>query len=158
MKTRIMVSAFLRFNDKILLIHRSNHKKIAPGMWSGIGGHMEPDELNHPLKTCYREIEEETGITKEMMSNLKLKYITTRIIEEEIRTGYYFVGDMKTDYDLPSCNEGSLHWVNLSNIAEKPMTFSVKQITNHWISNLNDDNTYLCGINRDNNKITWTKL
>jgi 8-oxo-dGTP diphosphatase len=153
-----MVGAFLTYNNKVLLIHRSETKKLAPGMWSCIGGHMEPNELNSPLETCYREVEEETGISKELLSNLQLKYITIRNTGDEIRSGYYFIGSMTNDYGLSDCNEGTLHWVDLAEVSKKPMTFSIKQITTHWLSNSTDDSIYLCGINRENNKNTWVKL
>ena len=62
---KIGSGAFLKNNDRYLLIKRSPEKEIAPNVWSCIGGHMEKEEINDPLVTCLREIEEETGITKE---------------------------------------------------------------------------------------------
>ena len=56
------VAAFLRNNDEYLLMERANNRKINPGFWSGVGGHVEPHEINDPLSACYREIEEEAGM------------------------------------------------------------------------------------------------
>lgn len=40
---------------------RAPGRAIAPGVWSCVGGHIEPNELNNPLSTCLREVFEETG-------------------------------------------------------------------------------------------------
>ena len=50
------VAAFLKNKDDYLLIERAETRKFNPGFWSGIGGHIEPDEINNPLAACYREI------------------------------------------------------------------------------------------------------
>jgi 8-oxo-dGTP pyrophosphatase MutT (NUDIX family) len=50
-------SAFIAYNGTILLVQ---HKKI--GKWLQPGGHIELDE--DPLEALWREIEEETGLTK----------------------------------------------------------------------------------------------
>ncbi|MDL2248732.1 NUDIX domain-containing protein [Tyzzerella sp. OttesenSCG-928-J15] len=158
MKTRNMVGAFLICNDKALFMRRSLNKKIAPGKWSCVGGHIEPDEMNNPAIACFREIEEETGIAKEQIKNLRLRYVTTRYTGEELRTGYYFFGEVERICPLPYCSEGELYWLNISDISEKEMSFSVKKIMEHWLSNPLDEAMYLCGINRANDEMTWTEL
>ena len=55
------VAAFLQNNGSYLLMKRAENRGIAPGVWSGVGGHIEPNEINDPLAACYREIEEETN-------------------------------------------------------------------------------------------------
>ncbi|MDZ7785692.1 MAG: NUDIX domain-containing protein [Candidatus Saccharibacteria bacterium] len=54
-------SAFIVNDQRVLLIH---HKKI--GKWLQPGGHIELDE--DPLQALYREIKEETGLTKDALS------------------------------------------------------------------------------------------
>ncbi|WP_461246058.1 NUDIX hydrolase [Treponema sp. R6D11] len=65
--------AFLKNGESYLLIKRSPTRTIAPNIWSCIGGHMEKDEINDPLEACLREVEEETGIKREHIYNLKLR-------------------------------------------------------------------------------------
>ncbi|MDR2446949.1 MAG: NUDIX domain-containing protein [Treponema sp.] len=60
-----MRQEFLKNNGLYLLMKRSPGRKMAPNVWSCIGGHMEPHEINDPLEICLREAKEETGITKE---------------------------------------------------------------------------------------------
>ena len=45
---------------------------------------METHELNNPLASCYREIEEETGIAQSQISGLELLYILIRRSGDEI--------------------------------------------------------------------------
>lgn len=71
----IATAAFLKRGSDYLLMKRAPNRKVAPGVWSGVGGHMECDELNNPQKTCLREVLEETGITKEQIQDLKLRYL-----------------------------------------------------------------------------------
>lgn len=55
-RTRLMTNAFLLNGEKMLVMKRSNNKKIAPGLWTGVGGHIEPQEINDPEASCLREI------------------------------------------------------------------------------------------------------
>ena len=52
------VAAFLWNDGNYLLMKRADNREIAPGVWSGVGGHMRPNEINDPLSACYREIKE----------------------------------------------------------------------------------------------------
>ena len=77
-KLRNMATAYLMSGSEILLMKRAAERKLAPGLWAGVGGHLEPDELNNPMEACLREIYEETGITQEQLTDIKLKYIVVR--------------------------------------------------------------------------------
>ncbi|MEA4831230.1 hypothetical protein SDC9_110166 [bioreactor metagenome] len=158
MKTRVMAGVFLIKDGKTLLIHRNKDKKLAPNVWSCIGGHMKPQELNDPEATCYRELFEETGITNHMIKNLRLKYITYQIINNEIQIGYCYFGDMINEYVLPSCNEGTLHWVDIADITKKAMSLVVTQIVLHWLSNPEDNEVYVGTVNKESNIVTWAAL
>jgi len=142
----------------MILIQRGLHKELAPGVWSCIGGHIEREEHDNPLIACFREIEEETGIAQSSIADLSLRYITTRLIGNEVRTGYYFFGKTTHRCCLPKCIEGDLHWVKISKMINLQMTFSIKSIMTHWYKNQDSSDTLLCGINRENNNATWTTI
>lgn len=141
MRTRYMAGAFLACGDKVLLIRRGMHKALAPGLWSCVGGHVEPGEMNDPDAACYREIEEETGIGRELIEGLALRYMTVRMVgSEEIRTGYYYVGRVAREVELPACGEGELKWVPLVEVRNLglTMTYSVGEITRKWLEDGED--------------------
>jgi 8-oxo-dGTP diphosphatase len=47
-----MATAFLMNKDDFLLMQRLMQKKFAPGIWAGVGGHVEPEEVNNPYSAC----------------------------------------------------------------------------------------------------------
>ncbi|KAB2860866.1 MAG: NUDIX domain-containing protein, partial [Anaerolineae bacterium] len=51
---------FITYQDDLLLMKRAMHKRIFPGFYNGVGGHIERDE--DPLTSARREILEETGL------------------------------------------------------------------------------------------------
>jgi 8-oxo-dGTP diphosphatase len=91
-----MTGAFLVNNDEVLMLKRSKNKKIAPGLWSCVGGHVEPHEYSSPESSCLREIEEETGLSRIDIENLTLRYILLRRIGDELRQHYIFFGETRT--------------------------------------------------------------
>lgn len=150
MKLRISVSAFLKNGDNYLLIKRSAKKEIAPNLWSCIGGHMHPGEINNPIETCYREIEEETGIHRNDIFNLKLKYIMMRLAKDTIRQSFIYWGE--TDcHKLGETDEGTLHWVHGSELLNKEYSQTFFEMMKHYCSvNSNDEKIYV-GIAENSN-------
>ena len=67
-KTRI-VTSFLTYNDKILILKRSEKVRSMKGLWAGISGIIENDE--EPLNRAKIEIFEEVGITENDINLLK---------------------------------------------------------------------------------------
>ena len=63
-KTRI-VTSFLTYNDKILILKRSEKVRSMKGLWSGISGIIENDE--ETLSRAKIEIFEEVGINEEQI-------------------------------------------------------------------------------------------
>tara|TARA_B100000929_G_scaffold21427_1_gene16210 strand:- start:316 stop:720 length:405 start_codon:yes stop_codon:yes gene_type:complete len=60
-----IVTSFLKDNEKILLLKRSNKVKSMKCLWAGISGILEKNET--PLSRAKIEIFEETGIKKEQI-------------------------------------------------------------------------------------------
>jgi 8-oxo-dGTP diphosphatase len=62
-KRNDIVTAFIEYQGKVLLLRRSQNVKIMRGKWAGVSGYIETSE--GPLLRALKEIEEETGLTKE---------------------------------------------------------------------------------------------
>jgi len=155
MTTRITSGGFLTHKNKVLLMKRGLHKKLGPGHWAGIGGHIDIQDIKDPraldlAETCYREIKEETGISKESIKNMKLRYIATRKADNEIRIHYHFIGEAEAEFPLPKCDEGELYWLDKSEIHNLPMSTSVKEAVTHWLANPNASDVYLVAVNNTN--------
>jgi len=163
MITRITAGAFLACGNKVLMMKRGLHKELAPGMWAGIGGHMDFSEITNPralnlMETCYREIYEEAGINKADIFCLKLRYIAVRKDGNEIRAHYHHMGRVERELPLPKCEEGELHWVDKKDIAGLPMTTTVKKAVLHWLTNPENDEVYLVAVNKTNDGAIISEL
>ena len=96
---------------RLVLLHRAEWKTFAPDRWTGIGGKLEGEEIAEPTLGALRELREETGLTLDDLSDWRF---VADIVDPgaEVRLVYYaavFAGEQ-----LPPCNEGTLHWVPLS--------------------------------------------
>tara|TARA_B110000014_G_scaffold196019_1_gene145068 strand:- start:388 stop:792 length:405 start_codon:yes stop_codon:yes gene_type:complete len=67
-KTRI-VTSFLTHNNKILILKRSQKVKTMKGLWSGISGVIENNEM--PVERAEIEIFEEVGINQKYITLVK---------------------------------------------------------------------------------------
>ncbi len=130
-KLQNAVAAFLLHDGHYLLILRSKEKKIAPGVWSGIGGKLEQNELNEPEAACLREIEEETGITAEHIHDLKLRYIIIRRTEDTIRQSYIYFGKTAIQ-TFTDTDEGKLYWISESELLNRTFTKTFELMLKHF--------------------------
>ena len=64
-----IVTSFLQNNSKILLLKRSDRVKSMKGLWAGVSGIIENNEI--PINRAKIEIWEETGINEEGIELLK---------------------------------------------------------------------------------------
>jgi 8-oxo-dGTP diphosphatase len=55
-----IVTAFIEYHGKILLLRRSQKVKTMKGKWAGVSGYIEKSEA--PLRRALTEIQEETGL------------------------------------------------------------------------------------------------
>ena len=158
METKLMAGAFLRYDNKVLLMKRGLNKTLNPGKWAPIGGHLEPHEMNSPTTACLREIFEETGINSDNIIDFRMKYIIVRNNNSLIYINYLFVGKLNHLTELIDCSEGSLHWVDYDSLPGYDMSFSIVEACKHLVNSINDMSVVLGAVNFDNTKISWNEL
>lgn len=66
MRSTKIVTSFIRDNEKLLILKRSDKVKSMKGLWAGISGIIEKNEA--PLKRAKIEIFEEVGITEDVIT------------------------------------------------------------------------------------------
>jgi 8-oxo-dGTP pyrophosphatase MutT (NUDIX family) len=69
MRSTKIVTSFIKNNEKLLILKRSNEVKTMKGLWAGISGIIEKNE--EPLQRAKIEIFEEVGITDEQIRLVK---------------------------------------------------------------------------------------
>ncbi len=159
MHTRQMVVAFLEQPSGILMLHRSPEASLFPGMWAGVGGHIEPYEMNDPRAAIEREIREETGFAAHDLVGLHWQAIVLRLAGQEIRQQYvYFGGTRRGDFaDSP---EGSLAWVAHSHLPGLPMSEATRAILVRHLAGTWGDGVSVgvmaAAVRRPT--VTWTRL
>ena len=155
---RNMTAIYLLQNDKILLLYREG-SKVSNNKWIGAArGHFKEHEISDAMACVLREMQEEISVTKDMVENLKMRYITIRRSKGEIRKNYYFFADLRSDIDIElKSNEGTLQWFELEQLYDLDMPFSAKYMIMHYIENGRfNDNLYV-GV-ADGEKVVFTEL
>lgn len=132
-KLRLLAAAMLFHGGELLMMKRSPHRTLSPGMWGIIGGHMEPREIGDPRATVLREIEEETGLRPADVQDLSLRYILIRLNGLEIRQQFIYVG-RALKREVADTEEGELHWVPRSELLDRELPFVFRPLLEHYLS------------------------
>lgn len=132
-KLRNMTAIYLLHGELILFLYRIG-SRIVNNLYVGTaGGHFEKDELNNPMDCVLRELYEEIGLDKNDIENIKLRYITCRLKNNEIRQNYYYFADLKNLEKKLFSTEGNLEWVDLKKASLLPMPCSAKYVIEHFV-------------------------
>lgn len=147
-KLRNMTSVYLTGEKGILCLYRIG-SRVANNKYIGsAGGHFEEAELNDAKACALREMQEELGLTEDDVENLKLRYITLRLKNGEIRQNYYFFGRLKRQRPLKS-TEGNLHWFSYEEAENLQMPASAKHMMLHYLKTGRFDDNLYAGITDD---------
>ena len=148
-KLRNMASLYLVTEQEVLLLHRIG-SRIADNKYVGsAGGHFEEKELCDARACVLREMKEELGLKESDVEAIRLRYITYRLKNGEIRQNYYFFARLKEKMTLRS-NEGTLHWIKWEEVADMEMPVSAKHMILHYIKQGRFDEKLYGGITCEN--------
>ncbi|MGN0628123.1 MAG: NUDIX domain-containing protein [Oscillospiraceae bacterium] len=150
---RNMTSIYISNKGKMLLLYRVGSRVVASS-WCGVGGHFEKDELNDAKAAVLREMNEEIGLFEQDIENLRLRYVTLRYKNGEIRQNYYFFADLKEGARIAdSCDEGKLEWVDEDKILERDMPFTAKAMLEHYMSTGKFNDVLYGGVTTENGAV-----
>jgi 8-oxo-dGTP diphosphatase len=106
-------AVFLRHGDAYLLLKGAADKKLWPGLYNGLGGHVERGE--DPLTSAGREVLEETGITA------SLWLCGTVIVDAgTVGIGLYVFSGEALEGPLRGSSEGQAEWIHVLQIPGVP--------------------------------------
>ena len=147
-RLRNMTSVYLTGQQGILCLYRIG-SRVANNLYVGsAGGHFEAGELNDARACVLREMQEELGLGESDVADLKMRYITMRLKNGEIRQNYYFFGKLIGDRSLES-TEGNLHWFTYEEAEHLHMPASAKHMLLHYLKVGRFDENLYAGITEE---------
>lgn len=105
---------FLFNENDVLLIHRSAEATLFPGVYNGVGGHIERGE--DILSAAQREVREETGLEVTNLSLHGLLHVDEGMDQPGVIV-FVFAGHAP-QRDVIESSEGALHWIPLEQIGQ----------------------------------------
>jgi len=107
------VLCFVTLGDEVLLLKGAPTKKIWPGKYNGLGGHVERGESVHAA--ALREIREEAGVE---VKDLRLRGVITIETGEPAGIGLFVFTATALERAVRPSVEGALEWIPAHRIAE----------------------------------------
>lgn len=120
---------FVLNGDDVLLMKRAAHKRVFPGRYNGVGGHIERDE--DPLTSARREILEETGLH---VQNLRLRGVCHIDANEPVGVIVLVFTATSEHRDTQDNGEGSLHWVCRNQVLDLDLVDDLPVILPHLLT------------------------
>ena len=127
-KTRI-VTSFLEHKDKILILKRSEKVRSMKGLWSGISGIIENNEI--PIKRAKIEIFEEVGIPQEYITLIKSgREVDVESPQYKNHEWVIFPFFFKTDKSDIKLNweNSEFRWINVNQLKEYNTVPSLEKV------------------------------
>ncbi len=124
-KTVLSVNALIWCKGKILLLKRSDNKKVDPGLYAGIGGKVEPHESFYDA--LMREVEEETGLKE--FESVRPYSVTQHPYPptDSEWVNIYFVVNISRQVEIKPTEDGTFHWVDPEDTDGLPMPVDIRE-------------------------------
>lgn len=108
----------LSCENHYLLLKRAESKRFAAAKWTGLGGRVEPDELDDVHAAAFRELYEEAGLNADQVADFSLRRVLLHNRPgAPLTLLLYFIGTL-SQLVVPDCDEGTLQWVTEDEIAQ----------------------------------------
>lgn len=123
-KTVLSVNALIWCNGKVLMLKRADNKKVDPGLYSGIGGKVEPHESFYDA--IIREVEEETGITE--FESIRPYSVTQHPYPptDSEWVNIYFIVNIPKQVEIKPTEDGTFHWLDPKEVNSLPTHTDIK--------------------------------
>lgn len=132
-KLRPMTAVYITCGERILLLYRVGSRVVEPS-FCGVGGHFEKDELCDARACVLREMREEIGLCEDDLKDMKMRYVTLRLKNGEIRQNYYFFAELKPGVKIGECcGEGRLEWADMRTVLDKRMPHTAWHMLRHYL-------------------------
>ncbi len=107
---------FVTNGTDVLLMKRGEHRRVFPGRYNGLGGHLERDE--DPQSGAIREIREEAGLA---VHDVRLRGISHVDAGQTVGILLFIFTAVADSRAVTDSDEGTLHWVPITEAAKLPL-------------------------------------
>jgi 8-oxo-dGTP pyrophosphatase MutT (NUDIX family) len=111
--------------ENLVVLQRAANKRFAPGLYTGIGGKVEPGE--DILSSAYRELLEETGIHS---GQVELHEFARADIDGRYVLHYFW--GVYPHATLPQSADGHLRWVRFLDLLNLPLIPTTWEVCRAW--------------------------
>ena len=129
MRSTKIVTSFLRNNDKVLILKRSKKVKTMKGLWAGVSGIIENNEL--PLERAKIEIFEELGVVEEHINLVKTgKEMRVNSPQYENHEWKIFPFMFETNHPTITLNweNSEFRWINIDELEKYETVPSLQKV------------------------------
>ena len=129
MRSTKIVTCFLKDNDKVLILKRSDKVKTMKGLWAGVSGIIENNES--PLKRAKIEIFEELGILEEDINLVKTgKKLRVNSPQYENHEWEIFPFMFETNHPIITLNweNSDFRWINIDELKKYETVPSLQKV------------------------------
>ena len=129
MRSTKIVTSFIRDNEKLLILKRSDKVKSMKGLWAGISGIIEKNE--EPLKRARTEIFEEVGITEDestLVRSAKEMRINSPQYENHEWEIFPFLFEVKNPTIKLNWENSEFKWINVEELENYETVPSLQKV------------------------------
>jgi 8-oxo-dGTP pyrophosphatase MutT (NUDIX family) len=129
MRSTKIVTSFIKNNDRLLILKRSDEVKTMKGLWAGISGIIEKNE--EPLQRAKIEIFEEIGMTDEEIRLIKtaevMKVNSPQYINHEWEI-FPFLFESKNPTIKLNWENSDFKWIKVEELEEYETVPSLQKV------------------------------
>lgn len=126
-------------NEGRILVKCIGNKMISPS-WFSSGGGFENDNLEFIRHKMFCEY----GVTVDDLEEPKLRYITMRYTEGELRQNFFYFAETKNDLNIGFI--GNNKWIPFMELINMEMPKTVQGVLKHYLEVGRSNERVYCGV------------
>ncbi len=126
--------SFITYGDEVLLLRGAPTKRIWPGKYNGVGGHVEADEDIYT--SAMREMREETGLE---VTSARLRSIIHVDVGQETGIIVFVFTAQALGREVKSSPEGALEWVRQDQVETLDLVEDLPELLSRVLAMRPDD-------------------
>jgi 8-oxo-dGTP diphosphatase len=140
------VLIFATRGDSVLLIKGAESKRLWPGLYNGVGGHIERGESISGA--ARREFFEETGLD---LLDQVLKAVITIDVEAGVGVSLYVFTGTAAGGTTTASGEGSVEFIPIQDVNRLPLVADLYELLPRILARRTDDPPWIGHFSYDNN-------